>query len=69
MTNCRSNKVQRIVALRVRAAKLSADYARAEAKFAPLRHRARQHLEEARVLKGTLTAFELAQLRRAWSGA
>ena len=68
MMDCRTNKVQRIVSLRARAAKLAADYSRAEARLAPLRHRARQHLEEARVLKGTLTPLELAQLRRAWSG-
>ena len=68
MTECRSSKVQKIVALRARAAKLAADYQREEARLAPLRHRARQHLEEARMLKGTLTPFELAALRRAWSG-
>jgi hypothetical protein len=33
-----------------------------------MRHRARQHLEEARMLKATLTTLELAELRRAWSG-
>ena len=68
MTECRSSKVRKIVALRSRAAKLYADYARAEARLAPIRHRARQHLEEARVLKGSLTPFELSELRRAWSG-
>ena len=68
MTECRSSKVRKIVALRVRAAKLAADYERAEARLAPLRHRSRQHLEEARMLKGTLTALELGELRRAWSG-
>ena len=68
MTQCRSAKVQKIVALRTRAAKLAADYERAQSRLAPTRHRARQFLEEARMLKGTLTAYEVAELRRAWSG-
>jgi len=68
MKECRSIKVRKIVALRVRAAKLAADYEGAQARLAPKRHRARQLLEEARMVKGTLTACELAELRRAWSG-
>jgi hypothetical protein len=68
MTNCRPAKVQRIVALRTRAAKLTAQYEAAQVRLAPTRHRARQLCEEARVLKGTLTACELTELRRAWSG-
>lgn len=68
MKECRSTKVRRILALRVRAAKLAADYEGAQARLAPTRHRARQLLEETRMLKGTLTACELAELRRAWSG-
>jgi hypothetical protein len=68
MTNCRPAKVQRIVTLRARAAKLTAQYEAAQARLAPTRHRARQLREEARVLKGTLTACELTELRRAWSG-
>ena len=68
MRDCRSAKVGRILALRTRAAKLAADYERAQSALAPGRHRARQLLEEARVLKGTLTTCELAELRRAWSG-
>jgi hypothetical protein len=68
MRDCRSAKVGRILALRTRAAKLAADYERAQSALAPWRHRARQLLEEARVLKGTLTTCELAELRRAWSG-
>lgn len=68
MKECRSIKVRKIVALRTRAAKLAADYEGAQARLAPTRHRARQLLEEARMLKGRLTACELAELRRAWSG-
>ncbi len=68
MTQCRSSKVRKIVALRARAAKLAADYEGAQVRLAPARHRARQLLEEARMLKGRLTACELAELRRAWSG-
>ena len=68
MKDCRSAKVRKILALRTRAAKLAADYERAQSAVAPARHRARQLLEEARMLKGTLTACELAELRRAWSG-
>jgi hypothetical protein len=68
MKDCRSAKVRKILALRTRAARLAADYERAQGKLAPARHRARQLLEEARMLKGTLTACELAELRRAWSG-
>jgi hypothetical protein len=68
MKDCRSAKVRKILALRTRAARLAADYERAQSALAPARHRARQLLEEARMLKGTLTACELAELRRAWSG-
>ena len=68
MRECRSAKVRKILALRTRAAKCAADYERAQSALAPIRHRARQLLAEARVLKGTLTACELAELRRAWSG-
>jgi hypothetical protein len=68
MKDCRPAKVQRIVALRARAAKLTAECEAAQARVAPARHRARQLLEEARMLKGTLTACELTALRRAWSG-
>ncbi len=68
MRDCRSAKVRKILALRTRAAELAAEYEGAQARLAPTRHRARQLLEEARVLKGTLTTCELAELRRAWSG-
>jgi hypothetical protein len=68
MKDYRSAKVRKILALRTRAAKLAADYEPAQSAAAPARHRARQLLEEVRVLKGTLTACELAELRRAWSG-
>ena len=68
MKECRSVKVRKILALRMRAAKLTADYERAQSTAAPARHRARQLVEEARMLKATLTACELAELRRAWSG-
>lgn len=68
MRECRSAKVRKILALRTRAAKLAADYEQAQSALAPARHRVRQLLEEARMLKGTLTACELSELRRAWSG-
>jgi hypothetical protein len=68
MKECRSPKVRKILALRTRAAKLDAQYERAQSTLAPGRHRARQLLAEARMLKGTLTVYELAELRRAWSG-
>jgi hypothetical protein len=68
MKECRSPKVRKILALRTRAAKLDAQYERAQGGLAPTRHRTRQLLAEARMLKGTLTACELAELRRAWSG-
>ena len=67
MRECRSPKVRKILALRTRAAKLAADYERAQGALAPTRHRARQLLAEARMVKGTLSACELAELRRAWS--
>lgn len=68
MKDCRSAKVRKILALRTRAAKLAAEYERAQSAIAPTRHRVRQLVEEARMVKGTLTACELAELRRAWSG-
>ena len=68
MRECRSAKVRKILALRTRAAKLAADYERGQSVLAPARHRARQLLAEARMVKGTLSACELAELRRAWSG-
>ena len=68
MKQCRSAKVQKIVVLRTRAAKLAAEYEGGESRLAPVRHRARQCLEEARMLKGTLTPCEIAELRKAWSG-
>ena len=68
MKDCRSAKVRRILALRTRAAKLAADYERAQSVLAPTRHRVRQLVEEARMIKGTLTECELVELRRAWSG-
>jgi len=68
MNECRSTKVRKILALRTRAAKLAANYERAQSAVAPTRHRERQLLAEARMLKGTLTACELTELRRAWSG-
>ena len=57
MKECRSPKVRKIVALRARAAQLAAGYEGAQARLAPTRHRARQCLEEARMLKGRLTAY------------
>ena len=68
MKHCRSAKVRTILALKTRAARLAAEYERGQAALAPTRHRARQCLEEARMLKGTLRRYELAELRRAWSG-
>lgn len=68
MKERRSPKVQKIVALRGRAARLRAEYETVQTRCAPMRHRANQLLQEARALKGTLTACELAELRRAWSG-
>ena len=69
MNQRRSPKVEKIVALRGRAARLMAQYEAAEVLVAPTRHRAQQLVQEARALKSTLTACELAELRRAWSGA
>ena len=69
MTQRRSPKVEKIVALRGRAARLMAQYEAAEMCVAPTKHRAQQLVHEARALKSTLTACELAELRRAWSGA
>jgi hypothetical protein len=68
MKECRSARVKRIIALRTRAAKLVAEYERGASRLAPVRHRARQCIEEARMLKGALTACEIAELRKAWSG-
>ena len=67
MRKCRSTRVKRIIALRTRAAKLTAQYERGESRLAPARHRARQCLEEAKALKGTLTPCQLTELRTAWS--
>lgn len=64
----RSPRVDRIVVLRRRAARLRANYEAAQTRLAPTRHRANQFLQEARVLKGQLTPPEITQLRRAWSG-
>ena len=68
MKERRSAKVRKILALRTRAAKLAADYERAQSALAPTKHRVRQLVEEARMVKGTLNACELTELRRAWSG-
>jgi hypothetical protein len=68
MKECRSARVKKIVALRARTAKLDAAHEQGQSRLAPTRHRARQLLAEARMLKGALTACELAELRRAWSG-
>ena len=69
MNQCRSPKVEKIVALRGRAAHLRAQYEAAAMRVAPTKHRAQQLVQEARALKSTLSACELAELRRAWSGA
>jgi hypothetical protein len=63
-----SAKVRKIVALRGQAARLRARYRGALERVAPLHHRAARLDEEARVVKGTLSACELRELRRAWSG-
>lgn len=64
----RSPKVQKIVALRGRAASLRAGYEAGLARLMPMKHRSERLLQEARAVKGTLSACELAELRRAWSG-
>jgi hypothetical protein len=64
----RSAKVRRILALKIRAARLAAEYECALAIAMPRLHRSRQLLEQARIVKGTLTEAELTELRRAWSG-
>ena len=68
MSDNRSPKVRRIVALRGQAARLRASYEDAQARSAPIRHKAGRLEQEARALKGTLSDCELAELRRAWSG-
>jgi hypothetical protein len=68
MRGGRSPKVQKILALRGRAAALRASYEAALERIEPGRHRAARMLQEARALKGTLSDCELAELRRAWSG-
>ena len=68
MSDSRSPKVRRIVALRGQAARLRACYEDAQARSAPIRHKAGRLEQEARALKGTLSDCELAELRRAWSG-
>jgi hypothetical protein len=69
MTDTRSPKVRKIVALRAHAARLRAGYEDAQSRIAPMRHRAERLAQEARALKGALSDCELAELRRAWSGA
>jgi hypothetical protein len=69
MKDTRSPKVRKIVALRTQSARLRAGYEDAQARIAPMRHKAERLGQEARVLKGTLSDCELAELRRAWSGA
>ena len=68
MSDRRSPKVRKIVALRGQAARLRAAYEDAQARSAPIRHKAGRLEQEARALKGTLSDCELAELRRAWSG-
>ncbi len=68
MTGYHSPKVDRILVLRRRAARLRADYEAAQMRMAPARHRVNHLLQEVRALKGTLTPVEVAELRRAWSG-
>lgn len=68
MRGSRSPKVQKILALRGRAAALRASYEGTLERHEPTRHRAARLLQEARALKGTLSDCELAELRRAWSG-
>lgn len=64
----RSRKVQQIVGLRVRAARLRAEYEAGRTRLEPVRYRAERLAQEARALKGGLTDCELAELRRLWSG-
>jgi hypothetical protein len=68
MKECRSPKVRKIIALRGQSARHRARYQGVLERAVPIHHRAARLDEEARVLKGTLTACELRELRRAWSG-
>jgi hypothetical protein len=68
MRTTRSPKVQKIVALRARAASLRATYEAGLTRIEPMRHKAEGLLHQARAMKGTLSECELAELRRAWSG-
>jgi hypothetical protein len=68
MTGICSPRVRQIVMLRVRVARLRAQYEGGRMRLEPVRSRAERLAQEARALKGRLTACELAELRRRWSG-
>ncbi|MBI4611406.1 MAG: hypothetical protein HY726_20640 [Candidatus Rokubacteria bacterium] len=68
MSDLRSEKVRKVLSLEGRAATHLAAYESALARIAPSKHRAVQLLQEARAIKVTLAAWELAELRRARSG-
>jgi hypothetical protein len=63
-----SPNVQKILALRRQAATLRAAHEEAMGRLAPRRHQIARLEQQARALKGALTACEIAELRRAWSG-
>ena len=68
MHECRSHKVRTILQLEGRAAAWRARYEGTLARIAPARHKSEQLRQQAVAVKVTLTARELAQLRRARSG-
>ena len=68
MHGCRSTKVRRILQLEGQAARLLAGYESHMVRLTPARHRAEQHLQEARAIKMTLSNRELSELRRIRSG-
>ena len=68
MSQRRSPKVRKILQLEGQGAAYLGSYEGQLARIVATRHRAEQRFQEARALKATLTACELAQLRRARSG-
>lgn len=68
MTATRSPKVRKILGLEGRASTLLAGYEGTLARVTAAKHKAEQVLHQARAIKVTLTACELAELRRARSG-
>ena len=68
MDGCRSRKVRRILHHEAQAARLLASYESHMVRLTPTRHRAEQHLQEARALKMTLSNREISELRHIRSG-